>query len=68
LAKLANRGVEEISERYNAVQQPPLRKAGITGWAQVSGWPGDASIQKRLENDLYYLQNWSFSFDLPVIA
>ena len=37
-------------------------KAGITGWAQVNGWRGDTSIQKRLEYDLYYLQNWSFFF------
>lgn len=43
-------------------------KVGITGWAQVNGWRGDTSIQKRLEFDLYYLQNWSFSFDLRIIA
>ncbi len=42
-------------------------KAGITGWAQVNGWRGDTSIGKRLEYDLYYLQNWSFSFDLRII-
>ena len=42
-------------------------KAGITGWAQVNGWRGDTSIQKRLEYDLYYLQNWSLSFDLRII-
>lgn len=43
-------------------------KAGITGWAQVNGWRGDTSIQKRLEYDLYYLQNWSFLFDLRIIV
>jgi exopolysaccharide biosynthesis polyprenyl glycosylphosphotransferase len=43
-------------------------KAGITGWAQVNGWRGDTSIQKRLEYDLYYLQNWSFFFDLRIIV
>jgi Undecaprenyl-phosphate glucose phosphotransferase len=42
-------------------------KAGITGWAQVNGWRGDTSIQKRLEYDLYYLKNWSLSFDLRII-
>jgi len=42
-------------------------KVGITGWAQVNGWRGDTSIQKRVEYDLYYLQNWSFSFDLRII-
>jgi len=42
-------------------------KVGITGWAQVNGWRGDTSIQKRVECDLYYLQNWSFAFDLQII-
>jgi Undecaprenyl-phosphate glucose phosphotransferase len=43
-------------------------KVGITGWAQVNGWRGDTSIEKRVEYDLYYLQNWSFSFDLRIIV
>ena len=43
-------------------------KAGITGWAQVNGWRGDTSIDKRVEYDLYYLQNWSFMFDLRIIV
>ena len=43
-------------------------KVGITGWAQVHGWRGDTSIEKRLEHDLYYLQNWSFAFDLRIVA
>jgi len=42
-------------------------KVGITGWAQVNGWRGDTSIQKRVAYDLYYLQNWSFMFDLRII-
>lgn len=42
-------------------------KVGITGWAQVNGWRGDTRIDKRLEYDLYYLQNWSFGFDLRII-
>src|SRR5262249_37059742 len=42
-------------------------KVGITGWAQVNGWRGDTSIEKRIEFDLYYLQNWSLSFDLRII-
>lgn len=43
-------------------------KVGITGWAQVNGWRGDTSIEKRIEYDLYYLQNWSFAFDLRIIG
>ncbi len=42
-------------------------KVGITGWAQVNGYRGDTSIQKRVEHDLYYLQNWSFGFDMRII-
>lgn len=42
-------------------------KVGITGWAQVNGWRGDTSVQKRFEFDLYYLQNWSFRFDIRII-
>jgi Undecaprenyl-phosphate glucose phosphotransferase len=43
-------------------------KVGITGWAQVNGFRGDTSIEKRVEYDLYYLQNWSLAFDLRIIA
>ncbi|MCX6118908.1 MAG: undecaprenyl-phosphate glucose phosphotransferase [Proteobacteria bacterium] len=43
-------------------------KAGITGWAQVNGWRGDTSIEKRIECDLYYIQNWSFSLDIRIIV
>lgn len=42
-------------------------KTGITGWAQVNGWRGDTSIQKRVECDLYYIENWSFALDLKII-
>jgi Undecaprenyl-phosphate glucose phosphotransferase len=43
-------------------------RVGITGWAQVNGWRGDTSIQKRVEYDLYYLQNWTFGLDLRIIC
>lgn len=42
-------------------------KAGITGWAQVSGWRGDTSLHKRIEYDLYYIRHWSFWFDLKIL-
>lgn len=42
-------------------------KAGITGWAQVSGWRGDTSLEKRIECDLYYIRNWSFLFDVKIL-
>ena len=43
-------------------------KAGITGWAQVNGWRGDTSIEKRIEYDLYYIEQWSLWFDLRILV
>jgi Undecaprenyl-phosphate glucose phosphotransferase len=43
-------------------------KVGITGWAQVNGWRGDTSIEKRVEYDLYYMRHWTLSFDLLIVA
>jgi len=51
-------------ENYNSRHRI---KVGITGWAQVNGWRGNTSIKKRVEHDLYYLQNWSLAFDLQII-
>jgi Undecaprenyl-phosphate glucose phosphotransferase len=56
--------LQEVS-RYN---NRHALKVGITGWAQVNGLRGDTSIEKRVEYDLYYLQNWSLAFDLQIIV
>ena len=42
-------------------------KAGITGWAQVHGWRGNTSIKKRIQYDLYYIQNWSLKLDFKIL-
>ena len=46
-------------------------KPGITGWAQINGWRGETDteekIQKRVEHDLYYIENWSVFFDLYIL-
>jgi len=42
-------------------------KAGITGWAQVNGWRGDSSLLKRIQYDIYYIENWSIWFDIRII-
>lgn len=42
-------------------------KTGITGWAQVNGWRGNTSIHKRIECDLYYIQNWSIWLDFKIL-
>jgi Undecaprenyl-phosphate glucose phosphotransferase len=42
-------------------------KVGITGWAQVHGWRGDTSIEKRVEYDLYYVRHWTLTLDLLIV-
>ena len=42
-------------------------KSGMTGWAQVNGWRGDTSIDRRIECDLYYIENWSLAMDLKIL-
>lgn len=42
-------------------------KSGMTGWAQINGWRGNTSINERLHFDVYYIDNWSFTFDLRII-
>lgn len=43
-------------------------KAGMTGWAQINGWRGDTSLEKRIECDLFYIQNWSMWLDLRILT
>ena len=42
-------------------------RPGLTGWAQVNGYRGDTSIRKRIECDLYYIENWSVGFDIKIM-
>lgn len=63
LVRFVEKFLQEVA-RYNNRHR---LKVGITGWAQVNGWRGDTSIRRRVEHDLYYLQNWSFAFDLRII-
>ena len=42
-------------------------KSGMTGWAQVNGWRGNTSIEKRIEHDLYYIENWTLGLDLKIL-
>ena len=42
-------------------------KSGITGWAQVNGWRGNTSIEKRIEFDLHYIENWSLGLDVKIL-
>lgn len=42
-------------------------RPGITGWAQVNGWRGDTSIEKRIECDIYYIENWNLWMDIKIV-
>lgn len=42
-------------------------KAGLTGWAQVNGWRGQTSLERRIECDLYYIRNWSYAMDWKIM-
>ena len=42
-------------------------RPGLTGWAQVNGYRGDTSIRKRIEYDLFYIENWSLALDIKIL-
>src|SRR5262245_36639805 len=68
-AKAENRLYDEAVDGYFARHRV---KPGITGWAQVNGWRGETDthekIQRRVEHDLHYIENWSVLFDLYILA
>ncbi len=68
-AKAQNQLYDEVVDGYFARHRV---KPGITGWAQVNGWRGETDtqkkIQRRVEHDLYYIENWSVFFDVYIIA
>jgi len=59
--------VEQFKEEVPGYMKKHMVKAGITGWAQVNGWRGDTDLEKRIEYDLYYIENWSLWFDIKII-
>ena len=42
-------------------------RPGMTGWAQINGYRGNTSIEKRIEYDLYYIENWTMVFDMKIL-
>src|SRR5579871_3688629 len=68
-AKAENRIYDEAVDGYFARHRV---KPGITGWAQINGWRGETDsqekIQRRVEHDLFYIENWSILFDLYILA
>jgi Undecaprenyl-phosphate glucose phosphotransferase len=59
--------VEQFKHRFPQYMLRHKVKAGITGWAQVNGWRGNTSLEKRIEYDLYYIENWSVGLDLKIL-
>ncbi|MBM7115234.1 undecaprenyl-phosphate glucose phosphotransferase [Archangium primigenium] len=60
--------IEEFKRQIPRYHLRHKVKAGITGWAQVNGLRGQTSIQKRIEYDLYYIENWSLLMDLKILV
>jgi Undecaprenyl-phosphate glucose phosphotransferase len=67
-APSGNKLWEEVVDGYFARHRV---KPGITGWAQINGWRGELNtpekLQRRVEHDLYYIENWSMLFDLYIL-
>jgi len=59
--------VEQFKQRIPQYMLRHKVKAGITGWAQVNGWRGNTSLEKRIEYDLYYIENWSVTLDIKIM-
>lgn len=59
--------VEKFKEEIPRYMIKHQVRPGITGWAQVNGYRGDTSIKKRIEYDLYYIENWSMGFDFKIL-
>ena len=59
--------VEKFKEEIPRYMIKHQVRPGLTGWAQVNGYRGDSSIPKRIEHDLYYIENWTLGFDIKII-
>ncbi len=59
--------VEQFKEEIPRYMIKHQVRPGLTGWAQVNGYRGDTSIRKRIEHDLYYIENWTLGFDLKIL-
>jgi Undecaprenyl-phosphate glucose phosphotransferase len=59
--------VEQFKHRIPQYMLRHKVKSGMTGWAQVNGWRGNTALDKRIEYDLYYIENWSVRLDLKIM-
>ncbi len=59
--------VERFKEEIPRYMIKHQVRPGMTGWAQINGYRGDTSIEKRIEHDLYYIENWTMGFDFKIL-
>lgn len=59
--------VEEVRSKIPGYMLKHKVKAGITGWAQVNGWRGNTSLERRVEHDIDYIKKWSIWFDIKIM-
>ena len=59
--------VEQLKEEIPRYMVKHQVRPGLTGWAQVNGYRGDTSIRKRVEYDIYYIENWTIGLDVQII-
>lgn len=59
--------VEKFREEIPRYMVKHQVRPGVTGWAQINGYRGDTSIKKRIECDLYYIENWTIGFDIKIL-
>lgn len=59
--------VEKFREEIPRYMIKHQVRPGMTGWAQVNGYRGDTSIRKRIEHDLYYIENWTLGLDMKIL-
>jgi Undecaprenyl-phosphate glucose phosphotransferase len=59
--------VQQFKQQFPQYMLRHKVRAGITGWAQVNGWRGNTSLEKRIEYDLFYIGNWSLRLDLKIM-
>ena len=59
--------VEQFKEEIPKYMIKHQVKPGMTGWAQINGFRGDTSIHKRIEHDIYYIENWHYLLDIKIL-
>ena len=59
--------VEKFKSEIPLYMKKHMVKAGMTGWAQINGYRGNTDLKKRIECDIYYIENWSILFDIKIL-